>query len=52
VPLERYDRYFGGKPGSAEKAARALSREYGSENGRRAFYAIVNKRKRQGKGAK
>jgi len=49
LPLEQYDKYFGGKPGSAKKAATALKEEYGAEDGRRYFYAIVNKRKRGGK---
>lgn len=50
MPLSQYDKYFGGKPGSADKAAAALRDEYGAEDGRKYFYAIVNKRKRQGRG--
>jgi hypothetical protein len=45
MPLENYDRYFGGK-GSAAKAARALEKEYGAEKGRGYFYAILRKRQR------
>lgn len=48
VPMDQYDRYFGG-PGSAEKAARALSKEYGAKDGRKIFYAIVNRRKATGR---
>ena len=46
MPLNQYDRYFGGKPGNAAKAARALEKEYGPEQGRGYFYAIVAKRKK------
>jgi hypothetical protein len=46
MPLNRYDKYFGGKPGSADKAAKALQKEYGAEKGRGYFYAIVRKRQR------
>lgn len=46
MPLERYDKYFGGKSGAAHKAARALEKEYGAEEGRGYFYAIVRKRQK------
>lgn len=46
MPLERYDKYFGGAKGSASKAAKALQKEYGAERGRGYFYAIVRKRQR------
>lgn len=46
MPLNQYDRYFGGKPGAAAKAAHALEKEYGPEQGRGYFYAIVAKRKK------
>lgn len=47
MPLESYDKYFGGKRGDAAKAARALRNEYGSDKGKQFFYAIVNKRRRE-----
>lgn len=46
MPLNKYDRYFGGSSGSAHRAAKALRQEYGQEKGKAVFYAIVNKRKR------
>jgi hypothetical protein len=49
MPLEKYDKYFGGKKGNAEQAAKALRKEYGAQKARQVFYAIVNKRKRQRK---
>jgi len=48
VPLTQYDKYFGGKPGSAQKAAVALKEEYGTDDGKKLFYAIVQKRKNRG----
>lgn len=52
MPLEQYDKYFGGKPGAANKAAKALQKEYGAKEGRGYFYAIVRKRQKQGKVSK
>lgn len=49
MPIAKYDRYFGGKKGSAAKAKEAMAEEYGAEEGERVFYATKNKRK--GKGA-
>lgn len=46
MPLDRYNKYFGGKPGSADKAATALRKEYGGEKGRGVFYALVRKRQK------
>jgi len=51
MPLEQYDRYFGGKKGAAEKAAKALRKEYGATKAQQMFYAIVNKRRRQQHGS-
>jgi hypothetical protein len=42
MPVEKYNRYFGGKRGSAAKAKAAMAKQYGSD---RVFYAMVNKRK-------
>jgi len=50
MPLSKYNRYFGGKSGSASKAHAAMAKEYGAEKGERVFYATKNKRKSQGKG--
>lgn len=46
MPLDRYNKYFGGSAGSAEKAATALRKEYGAEKGRGVFYALVRKRQK------
>jgi hypothetical protein len=45
MPLSKYNKYFGGKKGSAEKAHSAMVQEYGSEKGERVFYATKNKHK-------
>jgi hypothetical protein len=45
MPLSQYDRYFGGKPGSAAKAKAAMDKEYGQKKGDSVFYATVNRRK-------
>lgn len=50
MPLSKYDRYFGGKKGSASKAKAAMADEYGEEKGEKVFYAMKNKRKGRGKG--
>jgi hypothetical protein len=42
MPLSKYNRFFGG---NAAGALRSMMRKYGSERGRRIFYATVNKRK-------
>jgi len=47
MPLNRYDKYFGGSSGSAFRASKALRQEYGQTEGKKLFYAIVNKRRRQ-----
>lgn len=44
MPLSKYNKAFGGKPGSAEKAHAAMIKEYGKEKGERVFYATKNKR--------
>ncbi len=45
MPRERYDKLFGGETGSAEKAYRAMRKEYGIKKGREVFYATVAKRR-------
>ena len=46
MPLSEYNKEFGGKKGSAEKAHSAMSKEYGAERGEKIFYATKNKRKK------
>lgn len=45
MPMSRYNKYFGGGKGSAEKAHAAMVKEYGGEKAERVFYATVNKKK-------
>jgi len=45
MPSGKYDRYFGGKKGSAAKAKAAMFEEYGEEKGEHVFFATKNKRK-------
>jgi hypothetical protein len=49
MPIEKYDKFYGGKPGSASKAKAAMAKEYGAEKGEKVFYATKNKRKSMGK---
>ena len=44
-PLSNYNKAFGGKPGAAAKAKRAMQAQYGAEKGERIFYSSVNKRR-------
>jgi hypothetical protein len=44
MPLYKYDKEFGGKPGSAEKAHEAMQKEYGPKKGESVFYATKNKK--------
>jgi len=50
MPLERYDRYFGGQPGAAAKAKASMQKTYGRKDGEFVFQATVAKRKRKAKG--
>ena len=45
MPLSQYNKQFGGKAGSAEKAHSAMTKEYGEKKGEQVFYATKNKRK-------
>ena len=45
MPLSKYNKSFGGKPGSAAKAHAAMVKEYGEKKGEQVFYATKNKRK-------
>jgi hypothetical protein len=49
MPLERYDKFFGGVRGSAEKALASMKRTYGRKDGETVFYATVAKRKHKTK---
>lgn len=49
MPISRYDSSYGGKQGSAGKALQAMISRYGSEKGKRVFYATANKRRRRKK---
>lgn len=46
MPLSKYDRAFGGKPGAAAKAHAAMVQQHGTEKGESVFYATVNKKRR------
>jgi hypothetical protein len=53
MPLSKYNRQFGGKPGSAEKAFERMTSPpseggYGKKKGKSVFYALKNKRKKMG----
>lgn len=45
MPMSKYNKQFGGKPGSAAKAKQAMVQEYGAKKGKQVFYATKNKRK-------
>lgn len=47
MPISKYNKFFGGKEDSAEKAKSAMSKEYGSKKGEQVFYALKNKRRKQ-----
>lgn len=44
MPVEKYDRYFGGGAG---KAKAAMVKQYGSERGEAIFHALVNKKRKK-----
>lgn len=46
MPIKKYDKYFGGKKGSAAKAKKAMRKQYGKKIGDSVFYASVNKKKK------
>lgn len=48
MPISKYNKYFGGKRGSAQKALSSMKKQYGSEKGESVFYALKNKRKKHG----
>ena len=52
MPLNRYDKHFGGQPGAAERALKQMKRTYGPKKGETVFYATVHKRERKAKQAR
>jgi hypothetical protein len=48
MPLTRYDKFFGGDRGAAERALASMQRTYGRKDGEAVFYATIAKRKRKG----
>lgn len=45
MPISKYNREFGGKPGAAGKALSAMRETYGEKKGTSVFYAVKNKKK-------
>ena len=45
MPLSKYNKEFGGKPGAAQDAHDAMIKEYGKKKGEQVFYATKNARK-------
>ena len=45
MPMSRYDKFYGGKKGSASKAHSAMTKQYGAEKGEEVFYATKNAKK-------
>lgn len=52
MALERYDKYFGGGKGAAERAKANMQRTYGRKDGETVFLATIAKRKRKRKPAR
>jgi hypothetical protein len=49
MPLNQYDKFFGGERGAAQKAKTSMQRTYGKQKGETVFYATVAKRERKQK---
>lgn len=49
MPISKYDRYFGGKRGSAAKAKASIEQHYGDPG---VFYAMVNKQRASHRGTR
>lgn len=47
MPIGKYDKYFGGEKGSAQKAKSSMESSYGPDKGEEVFYATKNARKRK-----
>jgi len=52
VPLDRYDKYFGGQPGAAAKAKANMQQTYGRKDGEYVFFSTIAKRKHKAKAAR
>ena len=52
MPISRYNRYFGGGPGAAQRALDAMKKTYGPKKGEHVFYGTVAKRERREKRGK
>jgi hypothetical protein len=48
-PLNRYDKYFSGKPGAAAETLASMKRTYGAKKGETVFYATIAKREHRAK---
>lgn len=44
MPVEKYDRYFGG---NAAKAKGAMEEQYGPERAKAIFHALINKKRKK-----
>jgi hypothetical protein len=47
MPIARYNKYVGGKRGSAQETLSSMISQYGEEKGKRVFYALMAKRKKK-----
>lgn len=47
MPLERYDKYFGGTRGAAAETFAQMKRTYGKTKGEHVFYGTIAKRERK-----
>lgn len=47
MPLTRYDKFFGGTRGAADKALANMKKTYGRKNGEHVFYSTIAKRERK-----
>jgi hypothetical protein len=45
MPRSKWDKFFGGQPGAADKAKASMLRTYGRKDGETIFQATVAKRK-------
>jgi hypothetical protein len=52
MPLNSYDKYFGGEKGAAAKAKASMQQTYGRKDGEHVFYSTVAKKKRKAKTAR
>lgn len=49
MPGHRYDKFFGGQPGAADKALQNMKRTYGPKKGQTVFEATIAKREHKAK---